>query len=145
MILMRINCRRIAGGVAQGRVLLSGDSISFLGNVDPDTGIIVDPQHAIHGECIKDKVLVFPHGKGSTVGSYVIYQLSKNGVGPSAMINLESEPIVAVGSIISTIPLVDELEIDPFEVLHNGDLVRVDGTAGTVEVLDPSDSTPEHD
>ncbi|MHC1576393.1 MAG: DUF126 domain-containing protein [Methanosarcinaceae archaeon] len=142
---MRINCRRIAGGEAQGHILLSKDPISFLGNVDPDTGIIVDPQHAIYGECIKDMILVFPHGKGSTVGSYVIYQLSKNRVGPSAMINIESEPIVAVGAIISSIPLVDELEFDPFEVFHNGDLVRVDGTAGMVEVLTPSNSTREHD
>ncbi len=131
-----ISGRSIARGVARGQILLSGDPISFLGTVDPDTGIIVDPDHVLYGVCIKARVLVFPHGKGSTVGSYVIYQLFKNGVAPSAMINLESEPIVAVGAIISGIPLVDNLEQNPFEILNDGDIVEVDGSGGSVRLME---------
>lgn len=133
---MRVNCRKISRGVAEGQVLLSRGAISFLGNVDPKTGVIVDPGHELFGQCIKDRVLVFPHGKGSTVGSYVLYQLIKNGVAPAAMINSESEPIVAVGAIISGIPLVDRMEQDPFKLFKNGDTVRVDGTAGVVETIE---------
>ena len=132
----KIKCRSISRGVAQGRVLISHDAISFLGNVDPKTGIVVEQEHDLYGKCIKNRVLVFPHGKGSTVGSYVLYQLSKNGVAPSAMINIESEPIVAVGAIISDIPLVDRLETDPYEVLKNDTLVKIDSQNGYVEVLD---------
>jgi len=132
---IRIKCRSISRGVAEGRVLLSGDAISFLGNVDPKTGIVVERGHELYGRCIKDTVLVFPHGKGSTVGSYVLYQLSKNGTAPSAMINMDSEPIVAVGAIMSGIPLVDRLELDPFEFLKNGDLVKIDSINGYIEVL----------
>ncbi len=132
----KIKCRSISRGVAQGRVLISHDAISFLGNVDPKTGIVVEQEHDLYGKSIKNRVLVFPHGKGSTVGSYVLYQLSKNGVAPSAMINIESEPIVAVGAIISDIPLVDRLETDPYEVLKNGTLVKIDSQTGYVEVLD---------
>ncbi|WP_048206048.1 DUF126 domain-containing protein [Methanococcoides methylutens] len=134
MVAIKIKCRTIARGVAEGEVLLSSDALSFLGNVDPKSGIVVDPSHAIEGKCIKDKVLVFPHGKGSTVGSYVIYQLKKNNVAPAAMINLDSEPIVAVGAIISGIPLVDRLEEDPYEVLSDGDHVKVDSSNGYIEI-----------
>ncbi|AFV24455.1 hypothetical protein Mpsy_2251 [Methanolobus psychrophilus R15] len=136
---MIIKCRKISRGVAEGQVLLTHEAISFLGNVDPKTGIIVEPKHELFGQCIKDRVLVFPQGKGSTVGSYVLYQLIKNNVAPAAMINVESEPIVAVGAIISCIPLVDRMERDPFEVLKNGDTVRVDGTSGSVEIPEGSE------
>ena len=132
----KIKCRSISRGVAQGRVLISHDAISFLGNVDPKTGVVVEQEHDLYGKSIKDRVLVFPHGKGSTVGSYVLYQLSKNGVAPSAMINIESEPIVAVGAIISDIPLVDRMEIDPYEVLKNDMLVNIDSQNGYVELID---------
>jgi len=128
--------RTIARGSAEGEVLLSRDPISFLGSVDPETGIIVEESHALAGKSIKGKVLVFPHGKGSTVGSYVMYQLKKNGAAPVAIINLETEPIVAVGAIISEIPLVDMLDKSPYEVLKDGDLVRVDGNGGYVETLE---------
>ncbi|TGC10911.1 DUF126 domain-containing protein [Methanolobus halotolerans] len=130
---MRIKCRSISRGTAEGEVLLTHDPISFLGNVDPNTGTIVETEHELYGQCIKDRVLVFPHGKGSTVGSYVLYQLIKNDVAPAAMINTESEPIVAVGAIISGIPLVDKMEKDPFDILKNGDHVKVDGSTGCVE------------
>ncbi len=136
MLAQVIRGRSIARGVARGPVLLSREPISFLGNVDPETGIIVDPDHALYGVCIKDRVLVFPHGKGSTVGSYVIYQLFKNEVAPSAMINLESEPIVAVGAIISEIPLLDRPDQDPFEILSDGDIVEVDGGRALVQLIE---------
>ena len=132
----KIKCRNISRGVAEGRVLISHDAISFLGNVDPKTGVVVEQEHDLYGKSIKDRVLVFPHGKGSTVGSYVLYQLSKNGVAPSAMINIESEPIVAVGAIISDIPLVDRMETDPYEVLEDDVLVKIDSQNGYVELID---------
>ncbi len=84
---------------------------------------------------IKGKVLVFPGGKGSTVGSYSIYQLKKNNAAPLAMINIRTEPIVAVGAIISDIPLVDNVEENPVSLIKNGDKVLVDAILGSVEIL----------
>ena len=107
---MQIKCHRVASGRASGPALVTGQAISFLGNVNPETGVVVDPAHELFGECIAGKVLIFPGGKGSTVGSYVIYQLKKRDLAPAAMINLVSEPIVAVGAVISGIPLVDRVE-----------------------------------
>ena len=127
--------RTISRGCTEGEVLLSRDAISFLGSVDPKTGVVIEEKHILAGKSIKDKILVFPNGKGSTVGSYVMYQLKKNGAAPAAIINLETEPIVAVGAIISEIPLIDMLEKDPYEFLKDGDLVMVNGTEGYIELI----------
>lgn len=127
-----IKGRSIARGIAKGEVLLSKDAISFLGGVDEKTGIVQEKGHAIEGKCIAGKVLVFPRGKGSTVGSYVILQLKKNGVAPAAMVNLDAETIIAVGAIISKIPMIDKLEKDPFSALKDGMLVEVDGDGGAL-------------
>lgn len=115
--------RLIRGGVAAGEALVSPAPIGFLGGVDPDTGVILDPEHPLRGQSIAGKILVFPHGKGSTVGSYTILRLKKAGVAPLAMINAHSEAITAVGAIIADIPMVDEIDIAH---IQTGDWVRVE-------------------
>lgn len=133
---MEILCHKVASGCATGPALVTKEAISFLGNVNPETGIVVDPNHELFGQSVSGKVLIFPGGKGSTVGSYVIYQLKKRGLAPIAMINLCSEPIVAVGAIISGIPLVDRV---PEEVLQwkSGILVEVDADQGMIRIQEP--------
>lgn len=132
---MEISCRPISRGIGRGNVLLSKNAISFLGGVDPKTGVVVEKGHSLEGKCVAGTVLAFPRGKGSTVGSYVILQLKKNGVAPAAIINLEAEPIIAVGAIISRIPMVDKPQKDVYSALKDGMTVQVDGTKGTVEVV----------
>jgi len=144
VISIKLKGRTISRGCAKGEVMLSRDPISFLGSVDPKTGIIIEGNHVLAGKSIKGKVLIFPHGKGSTVGSYVMYQLKKNGAAPAAIINLETEPIVAVGAIISEIPLIDMLEKSPYEVLNNGDLVLVNGSRGYIELIKSGTSKNEN-
>ena len=131
---MLLKGRTVSRGKATGPALVSKDPVSFLGGVDPKTGMVIEKGHALYGKNIKGRVLIFPNGKGSTVGSYVIYQLKKNGVAPAAIVNIKSEPIVAVGAIISDIPMVDRLDKDPLEAIGDGQAVTVDGTAGTVEI-----------
>ena len=130
---MEIRCHRISGGKATGPALVTKEPISFLGTVDPETGEVVDPGHQLYGSNLGGKVLIFPGGKGSTVGSYVIYQLKKRGVAPAAMINIKSEPIVAVGAIISGIPLVDGVAAS-FLDLGDGVTVTVDADGEMVRV-----------
>ena len=131
---MRINARAIAKGTAEGEAMVSKDAISFFGGVDPKTGIVIDKGHSLEGKCIKGKVLVFPRGKGSTVGSYVLLQLKKNGAAPCAIINEEAEPIIVVGAIIARIPMVDKLEGGAYAKIKDGMRVSVDGTKGTAEL-----------
>ncbi len=132
----KLKAHIVSRGKAQGEALVCRQQISFLGSIDVKTGIVVEKGHELEGQSIKGKVLVFPGGKGSTVGSYALYQLKKNGVSPCAMINVQTEPIVAVGAIISDIPLVDGIENDTINLIKNGDKVLVDAVAGSVEIYE---------
>ncbi len=121
--------RVIKAGEAEGIALVSPEPIGFLGGVDGETGVVIERGHPLEGRSVAGKVLVFPTGKGSTVGSYVLYQLAVNGVAPAAILNAESEPIVAVGAIIAGIPMVDRVPVGQIE---SGDWVRVAGAQVTV-------------
>lgn len=103
--------RIIYKGKAEGEALVTSMPISFYGGVDPNTGIVLEKGHDLEGVSIKDKILVFPQGKGSTVGSYTLYRMKKNNTAPRGLVNKETETIVAVGAIISEIPFVDKVDI----------------------------------
>ncbi len=130
---MIIKARNIGKGIGKGELIISNEPISFLGGVNPETGEIIDPNHELKGEIIKDKILFIPGGKGSTVGSYVIFQMKKNKTSPKAIICLEAEPIIATGAIMSDIPMVDSPE--DTSNLVNGAIVEVNGNNGTIEIL----------
>ena len=116
--------RTIFEGIAQGVVLTTTMGISFFGGVDPDTGTVLEKGHELEGQSIAGRILVFPTGKGSTVGSYTIYRLKQNGMAPAAIVNLECETITAVGCIISEIPCLDQI---PIENLRSGMRASIDG------------------
>jgi uncharacterized protein len=121
---MELKSRIINNGKTDGEALVTKDPISFYGGVDPKTGIITDKDNELNGQSIKGKILVFPFGKGSTVGPYTIYQLAKLGTAPKAMINKECETIVAVGCIIADITAVDKIDITK---IKTGQKIRIDG------------------
>ncbi len=105
---MKLKGRTIYAGTAEGEALVTTMGISFFGGVDPETGVVVERGHELEGQCIAGRVLVFPSGKGSTVGSYTLYRLKHAGLAPAAIINAECETITAVGCIIAEIPCVDQ-------------------------------------
>jgi predicted aconitase with swiveling domain len=128
---MILNGRKISSGNAAGEALVTSMGISFYGGVDPVTGHVVEKGHELEGQSIAGRVLVFPTGKGSTVGSYTLYRLKKAGLAPAAIVNAEAETITAVGCIISDIPCVDHI---PIEELKTGMQVSVDGENGAVRI-----------
>jgi predicted aconitase with swiveling domain len=109
-------------GAAEGTALVSPEPIGFLGGVDPDTGVVIEPGHPLEGQRVTGRVLVFPTGKGSTVGSYTIYRLARAHLAPAAIVNAEADPVVAVGAIIAEIPMVDQVDISR---IQTGDYVEV--------------------
>ena len=121
--------RIIYKGKAEAEALVTTMPISFYGGVDPNNGVVIEKGHELNGVSIKGKVLVFPQGKGSTVGSYTLYRLKKNGVAPAAMINKETETIVAVGAIISEIPFVDKVDVTK---IKTGSTVTVENDTVTI-------------
>ena len=126
--------RSISKGCAEGEALVSREPIGFNFGIDVIDGAITEYNHELFGKSIKGKILLFPHGKGSTGGSYVVYQLAKNKTGPRAIINITTEAIIAVGAIMGGIPVIDRLEKDPFDLISDGDHVRVDADQGLVVI-----------
>lgn len=129
-----IKCRRISKGHVIGPVLITKDSLSFLGGVNPDTGVITDSNHELYGKKISQKILVIPSGKGSTVGSYIIYQMYKNNTAPLALIAIEAEPIIATGAIMAGIPMVDQPEESLYDILEDGDMIDLDADNGFIKI-----------
>lgn len=124
--------RRIVEGYCKAEALVSRKPLSFLGGVNPADGKIIEKNHDLYGECMKDKVLCFPHGRGSTVGSYVLYSLAKKNCAPRAIINQIADPVVVVGAIISSIPMIDKIDI---KQIKTGDLLEVDAYNGFIKIL----------
>jgi len=119
---LRLPGRVVKSGCAEGEALVSPEPIGFLGGVDPDTGMVIEAGHPLAGQCVAGRVLVFPTGKGSTVGSYTLYRLARNGLAPAALVNAQADPVVAAGAIIAEIPMVDQVDISR---IHAGDWVQV--------------------
>ena len=126
---MELKGRIISKGKVQEEALVTSQPISFYGGVDPNTGEMIEKGHELQGKSVKGKILVFPNGKGSTVGSYTLYRMKKNGVAPAGMINKECETVVAVGAIISEIPCVDKIDISR---IKTGDLIRIENDVVTL-------------
>ena len=103
--------RLIYKGTAEGKALVTSQPLSFYGGVDPNSGVVIEKGHELQGQSVKGKILVFPTGKGSTVGSYTMYRMKRNGTAPLGIVNEECETIIAVGAIISEIPCVDKVDI----------------------------------
>jgi len=123
--------RSIVSGHVKGLALVSMMPISFLGGVDPNSGIIIEKGHDLQGKNVAKKILCFPNGHGSTVGSYVLYSLTKKGNGPKAIINQSADPVIVVGAIIANIPMMDQVDIKQIET---EDEVEVDSEKGVVKI-----------
>lgn len=132
--------RPVVGGVVEGEALVSQDALVWSHGVYPPTGKINDVRVKLNGTCIKDTILVYPYGKGSTSTSTWMLETFRYGNGPKAILNKETEGLIAVGSILANVlygisaPIVDRFDKDPLEVIETGDWVRVDGDKGIVEV-----------
>ncbi len=120
---MKLKGREISKGRAIGRLLVLDEAFSFLGGVDPKTGLLTVASGR-EGESVENRILVFPHGKGSTVGSYTLMDLKKNGHLPAAIVNAQAETIVATGAVMAGVPMIDSIDIS---LLRDGDRAVVIG------------------
>jgi len=131
--------RPVVSGRRRGSALVSMKPISFLGGVDPNSGVIIERDHDLKGKNVKETILCFPCGHGSTVGSYVLYSLAKKGLGPKAIINQKADPVVVVGAIIAEIPMIDQVDI---QQIMTGDEVEVDCDKGLVKIVREEKTKP---
>lgn len=124
-------CRVINSGYAEGSALVSSKPISLLGDIN-ENGVFTVGE--LKGECVANRILIFPYGKGSTVGSYTLLRLKKRNLAPLAIINKETEAIIAVGAVIANIPLVDKIEDEFFSRVKTGNWIIVNANDGYVEI-----------
>lgn len=132
---IRIKGTTIVAGVVKGEALVSSMPISFTGGMDPKTGIIRERGHAIVGQSVAGKILVFPQGKGSTTGSWQYWVAYKKGKAPAGIINVKAEGIVTCSAVITNTPMIHMLEKNPLEVIKTGDMVTINGDEGWIEVV----------
>ncbi len=136
-----LNCKVLTAGIGKGELLVTHQSISLWGGVDPASGIIVDPRHELFERSITAKVLAFPYGKGSTGAPMVVLELIKQGTAPAAIVNVETDPLLVAGPIIGrhfykqAIPVVS-LDHDNFAMLKTGKKAIVDGERGEIVIPD---------
>jgi len=115
----------LVAGKTQGIVLKSNDPINFLGTVDKKTGIISDKNHDLFEKSIKDCILVFPSGVGSSVGAYTIYSIKSNNSAPLAMICKKADLTVVTGCALTNIPLVIVSD-EEFTSFQSGQKISLD-------------------
>lgn len=129
---VEINCRKLSGGVGTGEILVSTDDICFY-LADPESGILRDQGHALDGQSIAGKVLVFPSGKGSAVvQDEGLFSLKKHGNLPRALIIQSPETVLVFGAILINLPLVDRINPRMYKHLLNGVNVNVDADSGII-------------
>jgi len=131
--IMILSGHKVLGGRVEGEALVVDEPFSFFGGVIPETGILTSGPCA--GQTIRDKIFVFPRGKGSTLAPYVAYRGLSTGAGPRAMLCREVDGVVAMVSIIMGIPTVDRLTPDPILTIRSGDYLKVDAENGCVEIV----------
>jgi predicted aconitase with swiveling domain len=132
---MEIRAHTVSAGKAEGEAVVYNGPFSFLGDLDPATGKIPVPRHQLEGTSLVNKVFVFTTGKGSSGGDCAAWAAKKNGNAPAAIICIESEPVLSGAVIATGIPAVDRPEKNVFELIKTGDHVRVDATAGIIEIV----------
>ena len=118
----------IVKGKAHGTIMKCANPINFLGAVEKKTGIILDKSHDLYQKSIKNSILVFPHGIGSSVGAYTIYSLKSNGSAPAAMICAKADLSVASGCALADIPLIIATQ-DHLDSLKDGEEITIDTDA----------------
>ncbi len=128
-------CHKINGGSGEGKALISTDKICF-SQADPDTGIVIEKNHALKGQSVTNKVVIFPGGKGSSVVQGTgLYNLTKNKTAPQALIIRDPDTVLVVGAVVYKIPLVDKVEEEFYKQVENDDYVKVDADKGLITLI----------
>jgi hypothetical protein len=127
--------RKVVGGVAAAQALVSHETISGWGGIDPARGVIIEPRHELFGQCFTGKILVFPGAKGSSGWSGFFQSTRLLGTAPAGLIFTALSTKAALGAVVTRVPAVTGLDQDPCQVIATGDWVRIDADHGLMEVI----------
>jgi predicted aconitase with swiveling domain len=131
---IEIKGRAVAKGRSEGEALVSDSMLSFWGEVDPVTGKVLAVGHPLQGQCLRGRVLVIRSTKGSSATPMVLNLAKLEGNAPAAFVNVDVDSLAALGCIVNGIPMITDLERNPFEIIRTGDRVIVDADAGLIRI-----------
>ncbi len=134
MTIVISNCKKIVGGIGEGRVVVTRQPINFLAMVDAKTGKITDPKHELYGKSIKESVLIFPYAVGSSVGAYAIYSLREYGTAPSAVVCSKADITTSSGCAIANIPVVDLPKGAEITGITQASIAKVEADRGIITI-----------
>lgn len=126
--------RKVVGGSVQGEALVTRQTISGWGGIDPKTGTIIELRHELRGKSFKDKILVFPGAKGSSGWSAFFHMARLNGAAPKGFLFNKMSTKIALGLVVTYAPAVTDFDRDPLTVIETGDWVEIDADQGIVRV-----------
>jgi predicted aconitase with swiveling domain len=126
--------RKVVGGSVQGEALVTRQTISGWGGIDPKTGTIIELRHDLRGKSFKDKILVFPGAKGSSGWSAFFHMARLNGAAPNGFLFNKMSTKIALGLVVTHAPAVTDFDRDPLTVIETGDWVEIDADQGIVKV-----------
>ena len=130
---MKLNGRGLVEGKASGKLLVTGQQLSFLGGVDSDSGTVVDMDHELYGKNLAGVVLALPYTVGSSVGAYVIYNLHKKDLGPAAIVAVKGDITLVSGCALAGLPLADGFRLEELKG-YNGKAATLDGASGVLNL-----------
>ena len=131
---VRIRGRMVVPGVAEGEALVTQQTISGWGGVNPMTGEVIETRHELRGVSFAGKILVFPGAKGSSGWSGIFHMTRLTGKAPLGMLFNEMTTKAALGAVVLRTPTMTDFDVDPLDVIETGDRVRIDADAGEVHV-----------
>lgn len=133
--ILRLTGRCVVGGVTEGEAFVTTETISGWGGIDARTGTITERRHEKVGQSFAGKILIFQGAKGSSGWSHYFHMTRRLGSAPAAMLFTVTTAKVALGAVVTRVPSMTDFDRDPTELIRDGDIVRVDADAGTVEVI----------
>ena len=131
---VRIRGRMVVPGVAEGEALVTQQTISGWGGVNPMTGEVIETRHELRGVSFAGKILVFPGAKGSSGWSGIFHMTRLTGKAPLGMLFNVMTTKAALGAVVLRTPTMTDFDVDPLRVIETGDRVRIDADAGEVHV-----------
>ena len=130
-----LRCHRGIGRAVSGTALVAADNFSARYDLDRSRGIFTRPSHKLAGERYADRILVLDGAKGGVATAWMLHDMAARGIVPRALIFNRVNPIIAQGAAFGGVAMVDRFTGDVTALFRNGDELRVDPAAGTVEIL----------
>lgn len=129
------DCHKISPGIAEGQALISDEYILFY-HTDPKTGVVTEHGHDLEGKSVKDKILIFKGGKGSSVvQADGMYKLDRDGTAPKGFIVKELDTVLVSSAIIMEVPMVSKLNEEFYNSVKDGDYIRINADEGKIEII----------